>query len=266
MNVYMTTCMCEYTHKYTFSHHGTHHDTHQIQTSSSPTPTTKHKSLQQNTHHYNKIQITLQVVWTTPTSDPTTCKWSCYVWRRGTVPIWWGVELRQGGVGEADVVIPQHRPYKGVARYFRRLQKRYMPDAARERAMRAARGQGGGEEEKGVLWEEGSRAVDEEDDRHVPVLCVNLLRCNMTKRNGMFYTHVCGGDVVFCVDVCGVCVGCFGLVCMVGSVGSMNVVADNMHLFFCMHIPLSLTTHTPFSLTHRVVVVGALCRGDQAPT
>lgn len=112
-----------------------------------------------------------QIVWAATGSDSG---WANYVWRRGTVPIWWGVELRQGGVGEADVVIPQHRPYRGVTRYFRRLQKRYMPDEACEAAIRAA---GGGA---------GEMQGDLQGDRHVPVYCVNLLRCSMTKRNGVW--------------------------------------------------------------------------------
>lgn len=57
-----------------------------------------------------------QVVWTQPASLDTPLKWSSYVWRRGTVPIWWGVELKSGGVGEATIVIPSPTPYQGTRR------------------------------------------------------------------------------------------------------------------------------------------------------
>lgn len=43
-------------------------------------------------------------------------RWSSFLWRRGTVPIWWGVELRSGGVGEANIVVSPNRPYRGVRR------------------------------------------------------------------------------------------------------------------------------------------------------
>lgn len=157
-----------------------------------------------------------QVVWTAGSDG---CGWASYVWRRGTVPIWWGVELRQGGVGEADVVIPQHRPYRGVTRYFRRLQKRYMPDAQREAAIRAAAGK--------------PAEAEVPEDRAVPVYCINLLRCNMTKRNG--------APMVACDSsgiVCGLCV--------------------DTHHHVCVWI------HT--TMFHRAAAVGALCRGHPAPS
>ena len=42
--------------------------------------------------------------------------WSSYVWRRGTVPIWWGVEIKSGGVGEATIVVSNDKPYRGTRR------------------------------------------------------------------------------------------------------------------------------------------------------
>ena len=58
-----------------------------------------------------------QVVWTQPATLDSPLRWSSYVWRRGTVPIWWGVELKSGGVGEATIVIPSPTPYRGTRRY-----------------------------------------------------------------------------------------------------------------------------------------------------
>ena len=43
-------------------------------------------------------------------------QWSRYVWRRGTVPIWWGVEMKNGGLGDTDVVIAANNPYQGTKR------------------------------------------------------------------------------------------------------------------------------------------------------
>ena len=58
-----------------------------------------------------------QVLWTQPASLEQPLKWSSYAWRRGTVPIWWGVQLKSGGVGEAEIVIPSATPYRGTRRY-----------------------------------------------------------------------------------------------------------------------------------------------------
>ena len=57
-----------------------------------------------------------QIIWTQPASFEAPLKWSSYAWRRGTVPIWWGVELKSGGVGEATIVIPSATPYRGTRR------------------------------------------------------------------------------------------------------------------------------------------------------
>lgn len=57
----------------------------------------------------------LQLLFTCPTEGQH-LKWSSYVWRRGTVPIWWGVELKSGGVGEAIINVNSRSPYKGTRR------------------------------------------------------------------------------------------------------------------------------------------------------
>ena len=43
------------------------------------------------------------------------------MWRRGTVPIWWGVELKSGGVGEATINVNARNPYRGTARCAAKL-------------------------------------------------------------------------------------------------------------------------------------------------
>lgn len=54
-------------------------------------------------------------------------RWSSFLWRRGTVPIWWGVELRSGGVGEANIVVSPSRPYRGTRRRARRAHVPALP-------------------------------------------------------------------------------------------------------------------------------------------
>ncbi len=66
-----------------------------------------------------------------------------YVWRRGSVPIWWGVDIKNT-VGEAAIWVKQDDSYHHTARYFRRLRRQYVP---------------------------------EKPERQYSVTCVNLLRC-----------------------------------------------------------------------------------------
>lgn len=54
------------------------------------------------------------MVWTG--SGSAGIQWASYTWRRGTVPIWWGVEIKSGGVGEATIVVNPEKPYKGTKR------------------------------------------------------------------------------------------------------------------------------------------------------
>jgi hypothetical protein len=42
--------------------------------------------------------------------------WCNFTWRRGTVPIWWGVEMKSGGLGDVDVLIAAENPYRGTKR------------------------------------------------------------------------------------------------------------------------------------------------------
>ena len=51
--------------------------------------------------------------------------WSSYVWRRGTVPIWWGQEIKSS-VSEAEIYVSE-RPYEGTGCYFQRLVDGYLP-------------------------------------------------------------------------------------------------------------------------------------------
>jgi hypothetical protein len=51
-----------------------------------------------------------------------------YTWRRGSVPMWWTVNIRNGGMGEAEIKIRSTNTFRGSRRYVRRLQRRYMPN------------------------------------------------------------------------------------------------------------------------------------------
>lgn len=86
-----------------------------------------------------------------------------FVWRRGSVPIWWGVEIKNSGVGEAEIWVNTAHTYRGSGKYFKRLQHRYVPHP--------------GAGEKPVPPAE------------VPVTCVNLLRCAMGKSELLLSEH-----------------------------------------------------------------------------
>lgn len=59
---------------------------------------------------------------------PPSYLWSRYAWRRGSVPLWWGVKIKNQGMGEAEIKINPSCTFKGSRKYVRRLQKRFMPD------------------------------------------------------------------------------------------------------------------------------------------
>ncbi|KAK9818315.1 hypothetical protein WJX72_010447 [[Myrmecia] bisecta] len=132
-----------------------------------------------------------QVVWTCSSKDDDTLKWSSYVWRRGTVPIWWGVELKSGGVGEATIVVSSEHPYKGTKRYFRRLQRRYVPNPDVQASIRSVEGRrsssGGASSSGGES--DGEAAADVDRSLRVPVTCINLLRCNMQRKDELLLSE-----------------------------------------------------------------------------
>ncbi len=65
----------------------------------------------------NEGTVLLQLLYVPqPSGLSRELQWSTYVWRRGTVPIWWGVEIKSGGVGEATIVVSNAKPYRGTKR------------------------------------------------------------------------------------------------------------------------------------------------------
>lgn len=39
-----------------------------------------------------------------------------YTWRRGSVPLWWSVTIRNGGMGEAEIKIHNTNTFRGSRR------------------------------------------------------------------------------------------------------------------------------------------------------
>ncbi|XP_022734794.1 probable phosphoinositide phosphatase SAC9 isoform X2 [Durio zibethinus] len=87
-----------------------------------------------------------------------------YIWRRGTIPIWWGAELKITAA-EAEIYVSDN-PYKGSSQYYERLSKRY---DARNLDV------GIGENQKKKAF--------------VPIVCVNLLRNGEGKSECILVQH-----------------------------------------------------------------------------
>lgn len=91
-----------------------------------------------------------QLVWALR-ADGRSVPFSSYIWRRGTIPIWWGAELKFSAV-EAEIYVAARDPYKGSLQYYERLSRRY---AARDPHL---------------------SSVGQKKTPLVPIICVNLLR------------------------------------------------------------------------------------------
>lgn len=64
-----------------------------------------------------------QLVWV-PKKAGQSVPFNSYLWRRGTIPMWWGAELKITAA-EAEIYVADRDPYKGSAEYYQRLTKRY---------------------------------------------------------------------------------------------------------------------------------------------
>ncbi|CAM6096439.1 unnamed protein product [Calypogeia fissa] len=65
-----------------------------------------------------------QLVWPSRVPPNRPIPFSTYLWRRGTVPIWWGAEIKST-VAEAEIYVAERDPYLGSSKYFKRLVSRY---------------------------------------------------------------------------------------------------------------------------------------------
>lgn len=91
--------------------------------------------------------------------------WNRYSWRRGTVPIRWGVKIKSGGLGEAEIHIKRHRTFEGCKKYIRRIQKRFYPDQTIQKNLKS---------QDSVPMESSSR---------FPIVFVSLLRKGLPDRS-----------------------------------------------------------------------------------
>jgi len=57
-------------------------------------------------------------VWRPSNKEGAPVSWSRYAWRRGSVPLWWGVHMRSNGFGEAEIKIREMETFKGTKRYM----------------------------------------------------------------------------------------------------------------------------------------------------
>ncbi|XP_057802025.1 probable phosphoinositide phosphatase SAC9 isoform X2 [Salvia miltiorrhiza] len=105
-----------------------------------------------------------QLVWI-PKRAGQSAPFTTYIWRRGTIPIWWGAELKLTAA-EAEIYVSDRDPYKGSSEYYQRLSQRY--DA------RNLEGAVGGSQKKSAL---------------VPIVCVNLLRNGEGKSESVLVQH-----------------------------------------------------------------------------
>ncbi|CAH1441274.1 unnamed protein product [Lactuca virosa] len=103
-----------------------------------------------------------QLVWV-PKRDGQNVPFNTYIWRRGTIPIWWGAELKMTSA-EAVIYISDRDPYKGSARYYQRLTKRY------------------DSRNKGINGNQNKTSF-------VPIVCINLLRNGEGKSESILVQH-----------------------------------------------------------------------------
>ncbi|KAF3523617.1 hypothetical protein F2Q69_00049533 [Brassica cretica] len=105
-----------------------------------------------------------QLVWT-PKKHGQSIAFSSYIWRRGTIPIWWGAELKMTAA-EAEIYVADRDPYKGSTEYYQRLSNRYDT-----RNLDASVGE------------------SQKKKAFVPIVCINLLRNGDGKSESILVQH-----------------------------------------------------------------------------
>ncbi|KAL8262788.1 hypothetical protein R6Q59_024137 [Mikania micrantha] len=104
-----------------------------------------------------------QLVWV-PKRSGQNVPFNVYIWRRGTIPIWWGAELKMTAA-EASIYVSDCDPYKGSAQYYQRLSKRY--------------------DTRNL----GLAGTNQKKSGLVPIVCVNLLRNGEGKSESILVQH-----------------------------------------------------------------------------
>ncbi|GLT56600.1 hypothetical protein SLA2020_296310 [Shorea laevis] len=105
-----------------------------------------------------------QLVWI-PKGAGQTIPFNTYIWRRGTIPIWWGAELKMTAA-EAEIYVADRDPYKGSMQYYQRLSERY--DAHNF---------------------DVSIGENQKKRAFVPIICINLLRNEKGKSECILVQH-----------------------------------------------------------------------------
>ncbi|MBA0651574.1 hypothetical protein Goklo_018888, partial [Gossypium klotzschianum] len=105
-----------------------------------------------------------QLVWV-PKRAGQSVPFNTYIWRRGTIPIWWGAELKMTAA-EAEIYVSDREPYRGSPQYYQRLSKRYD-----SRNLDVGVGQ------------------NQKPKAFVPIVCVNLLRNGEGKSECILVHH-----------------------------------------------------------------------------
>ncbi|GMI96044.1 ARABIDOPSIS THALIANA SUPPRESSOR OF ACTIN 9, SUPPRESSOR OF ACTIN 9, MURUS 11 [Hibiscus trionum] len=105
-----------------------------------------------------------QLVWV-PKRAGQSVPFNTYIWRRGTIPIWWGAELKMTAA-EAEIYVSDREPYRGSSQYYQRLSKRYD-----SRNLDVGVGQ------------------NQKPKPFVPIVCVNLLRNGEGKSECILVHH-----------------------------------------------------------------------------
>lgn len=104
-----------------------------------------------------------QIVWA-PQKGGQVIPFSSYIWRRGTIPIWWGAEIKNAVSVEAEIYVADD-PYNGTLQYYQRLGRRY------------------GNKSSEV------NATSKKKPGMVPIVCVNLLRYAEGKPETILVEH-----------------------------------------------------------------------------
>ncbi|CAM8897025.1 unnamed protein product [Rhodiola kirilowii] len=105
-----------------------------------------------------------QLVWVPKQSDQYV-PFSTYIWRRGTIPMWWGAELKMTAA-EAEIYVCEQNTYKGSLQYYERLSKRYHAQNL-----------------------DASTPVNQKRNALVPIVCINLLRNGEGKSESILVHH-----------------------------------------------------------------------------
>ncbi|KAL6884496.1 hypothetical protein ACP4OV_010432 [Aristida adscensionis] len=104
-----------------------------------------------------------QIVWA-PQKGGQCVPFSSYLWRRGTIPIWWGAEIKNAVSVEAEIYVADD-PYNGSLHYYQRLSRRYSKKSSEVNSARQKKPQ------------------------MVPIVCVNLLRYGEGKPETVLVDH-----------------------------------------------------------------------------